>query len=170
MASTNVPHRALLWYQVGLEPASESVLFVFDHILRPFFCSSEEKPSEDALLNDRGRSVYVHQPLLILCGAISHICYCLQTLYFFKTGSLPRVLFADGKDTNCDKPLTECAVGLLEALVRLPLRALPCFRCEPYSLFQVQIFMVAQETSCSSLDSELLLHRFTEGEMVTIAC
>jgi len=113
--------------------------------IRHFFCSSEENPSADALLNDSGRSVYVHQPLLILCGAISHICYCLQTLYFFKTGSLPRVLFVEGVDKNCDEHLIRCAGTLLQALV--------------------PIFMMAQETSCKALDTEHLLHRFTEGEM-----
>ena len=106
-----------------------------DEPLRHFFCSSEENPSADALLNDSGRSVYVHQPLLILCGAISHICYCLQTLYFFKTGSLPRVLFVEGVDKNCDEHLIRCAGTLLQALVRLTRCALPFYPCVSHIIF-----------------------------------
>lgn len=102
----------------------------FNRSLRHLFWSSEEHPSEDQLVNEKGRSVYVHQPLLLLCGAISHICYCLQTLYFFKVGPVPRVLRIDGIEKNCDQDLDKHALDLLKALVRFP------FLCHHfYSLF-----------------------------------
>lgn len=90
---------------------------LIDDSHRQLFWSSEENPSEDQLVNEHGRSVYVHQPLLLLCGAISHICYCLQTLYFFKSGPLPRVLKIDGIDENCDPDIIKHSLELLDALV-----------------------------------------------------
>jgi hypothetical protein len=90
---------------------------LFDCLYRQLFWSSEENPSEDQLVNEDGRSVYVHQPLLLLCGAISHICFCLQTLYFFKSGPVPRVLRIDGIDENCDQDINKHSLELLDALV-----------------------------------------------------
>ena len=96
-------------------------LWLFDEFIRHLFWSSEEHPSEDQLVNEKGRSVYVHQPLLLFCGAISHICYCLQTLYFFKVGPVPRVLRIEGVEKNCDQDLDKNALELLKALVRSPI-------------------------------------------------
>ena len=105
-------------------------LWLFDEFIRHLFWSSEEHPSEDQLVNEKGRSVYVHQPLLLFCGAISHICYCLQTLYFFKVGPVPRVLRIEGVERNCDQDLDKNALELLKALVRSPIPSRqfsPCF-------------------------------------------
>jgi hypothetical protein len=88
------------------------------------FWSSEEHPSDDQLVNEKGRCIFVHQPLLLFCGAISHICYCLQTLYFFKVGPVPRVLRIDGVEKNCDADLDKNALELLKAFVRLPILSL----------------------------------------------
>jgi len=117
--------------------------------IKRLFWSSEENPSNDQLVNEKGRSVYVHQPLLLVCGSISHICYCLQTLYFFKSGPVPRVLKIDGESEDCDQHISEYAIELLENLV--------------------EIFITAQENSCKSLDAEHIFHRFAEKEMTCFA-
>jgi hypothetical protein len=92
---------------------STSTFLFFRHL----FWSSEENPSDDHLVNQKGRSVFVHQPLLILCGAITHICYCLQTLYFFKPGPVSIILKIDGIDQNCDQHISKYALEHLDALV-----------------------------------------------------
>ena len=110
----------------------------------------------------------MHQPLLLICGSISHICYCLQTLYFFKSGPVPRVLKIDGEAQDCDQYISKHAIELLENLVRSIIRVLlPNF--VSFDNSQVEIFITAQENSCKSHDAEHLLHRFAQKEMVTSA-